>query len=257
MTILGVIPARYGSTRFPGKPLANLRGRPMIQHVYERVRRARCLTDLVVATDDERIVEAVRRFGGQAVMTSAAHVSGTDRVAEVARARNDDIVVNIQGDEPLITPEAVEAAVRPLTDDPSALMTTLAHRIDRLEHLLNPHMGKVVIDRHGAALYFSRSPVPYPPDGGKDPAILETIAHYNTVGLYAYRRDFLLTFADLAPTPLERAERLEQLRALEHGYRITVVETDYAPLGVDVPEDLERAEALLAAEEAGRVKGEG
>jgi 3-deoxy-manno-octulosonate cytidylyltransferase (CMP-KDO synthetase) len=250
LRIVGIIPARYGSTRFPGKPLAMLCGKPMIQHTCERAKKAACLTEVLVATDDGRIAEAVRGFGGRAVITAPGHVSGTDRIAEAAGTLEADIVVNIQGDEPLITPAAIEIAVRPLADDPSLPMSTLAHRIERLEHLFNPHMGKVVIDNRGMALYFSRAPIPYPSSDPSDPEILKTAVYYNTVGLYAYRRDFLLRFAALPPTPLERAERLEQLRALEHGYRIRVMETDYAPLGVDVPEDLDRAAARLAAEDA-------
>ena len=221
----------------------------MIQHTYERARRASCLTDLIVATDDERIADAVRTFGGQAVMTSPHHASGTDRVAEVARTHPAEILVNIQGDEPLITPEAVDAVIQPLLDDPSLPMSTLAHRIDDIDHLMNPHMGKVVIDQRGMALYFSRAPIPYPSEKNPRASILNETVYYNTVGLYGYRHDFLLTFAALPPTPLEGAERLEQLRALENGYRIKVVETDYAPLGVDVPNDLAKAIARLSAEE--------
>ncbi|MBI4551019.1 MAG: 3-deoxy-manno-octulosonate cytidylyltransferase [Candidatus Latescibacteria bacterium] len=245
--VIGIIPARYGSTRFPGKPLAGLCGKPMIQHVYEQARRAECLANLIVATDDERILMAVQAFGGQAVLTAPGHVSGTDRAAEVAHSLDADIIVNIQGDEPFITPEAIQAVVRPLVEDDTIPMSTLAHRIDRVEHLFNPHMGKVVVDDHGMALYFSRSPIPHPTETSE--SILRETAYYNTVGLYGYRREFLLTFARLLPTPLERAERLEQLRALEHGYRIKVVETEYAPLGVDTPEDLAHAAAMIRAGE--------
>lgn len=246
--ITGLIPARYASTRFPGKALAPLLGKPMIQHTYERSSRARCLTDLYVVTDDRRIADAVRGFGGEPIMTSRDHPSGTDRLAEAVRDLDSDVIVNIQGDEPLITPEAIETVVEPLIDGTDVPMTTLAHRITRPEDLLNPHMGKVVFDGRGLALYFSRSPLPWPgehPDG----EYLRAHRYYNTVGLYGYRRDFLLTFAGLEPTPLERIERLEQLRALENGYRIAVKPTGYAPLGVDVPADLEKAERRLAAEE--------
>ncbi len=246
--ITGLIPARYASTRFPGKALAVLLGKPMIQHTFERSSRARRLTDLYVVTDDRRIADAVRGFGGEPIMTSPDHPSGTDRLAEAVRGMDSDVIVNIQGDEPLITPGAIDTVVQPLLDDPAVPMATLAHRIARPEDLRNPHMGKVVFDRRGQALYFSRSPLPWPgdhPDGN----YLRAHRHYNTVGIYGYRRDFLLTFAGMEPTPLERIERLEQLRALENGYRIMVKETDYAPLGVDVPEDLEKAERRLAAEE--------
>ncbi len=248
MKITGLIPARYASTRFPGKALAPLLGKPMIQHTYERSSRSRCLTDLYVVTDDRRIEDVVRGFGGEPLMTSRDHPSGTDRLAEAVRTLDSDVIVNIQGDEPLITPEAIDTVAQALLDEPDVPMSTLAHRISRPEDLLNPHMGKVVFDRKGHALYFSRSPLPWPgerPDG----EYLGEHRYYNTVGLYGYRRGFLLTFAALEPTPLERAERLEQLRALEHGYRILVKETDYAPLGVDVPEDLQKAERRLAAEE--------
>jgi len=246
--ITGLIPARYASTRFPGKALATLLDRPMIQHTFERASRARCLTDLYVVTDDRRIEDAVRRFGGKPIMTSRDHPSGTDRLAEAVLDLDSDVIVNIQGDEPLITPEAIDTVVQPLLDDPDVPMSTLAHRITRPEDLHNPHMGKVVFDRQGQALYFSRSPLPWPGEKTSGSHLRGT-RYFNTVGLYGYRRGFLLTFAALEPTPLERAERLEQLRALEHGYRIMVKETDYAPLGVDVPKDLEKAAERLAAEE--------
>ncbi|MBM3263185.1 MAG: 3-deoxy-manno-octulosonate cytidylyltransferase [candidate division Zixibacteria bacterium] len=246
--IVGLIPARYASSRFPGKPLALLCGKPMIRHTYERAKRAVCLSGLMIATDDERIAAAARDFGAQVVMTGSHHPSGTDRIAEAALLLDADIVVNIQGDEPLITSEAIETVVRPLVEDPELPMSTLAHRIRTPEHLYNPHMGKVVFDTRGMALYFSRAPLPYPTEPVLDPKQLVETAYYNTVGLYGYRRDFLLTFAALPPTPLERAERLEQLRALEHGYRIRVMETDYAPLGVDVEEDMVDAENRLAQE---------
>ena len=246
--VIALIPARYASTRFPGKPLADLLGKPMIQHTYERVGRARGLTEVLVATDDVRIAEAVQGFGGQVVMTSADHLSGTDRIAEAVESLDADIIVNIQGDEPLITPEAVETVVQPLLDDSAIPMTTLAHRIHQLEDLLNPHMGKVVLDARGFAMYFSRSPLPFPGEAPSDSSFLVNTPYYNTVGMYGYRRDFLLTFTALPPTPLEQTERLEQLRALEHGYRIKVMETSYAPLGVDIPEDLEKAAKRLKEE---------
>ena len=245
MSVLGIIPARYASSRFPGKPLAVLCGKPLIQHTYERAKQAACLTDVLVATDDTRIAEAVIGFGGEVAMTSPDHASGTDRAAEVARGRSDEIIVNIQGDEPLIIPSAIETVVQPLLDNPELPMTTLAHRIGEVSHLMNRHMGKVVMDRQGNALYFTRAPIPYPAMDNPDASIFEETVYYNTVGLYGYRRDFLLKFAELPATPLEQAERLEQLRALEHGYTIRVVETDYAPLGVDVPEDLPLAEQRL------------
>ena len=246
--ITGLIPARYASTRFPGKALATLLGKPMIQHTYERAKRAGCLNDLFVVTDDQRIADVVQRFGGDSIMTSSDHLSGTDRLAEAVGGLDTDIVINIQGDEPLITPEAIEAVVEPLIEDPDVPMTTLAHRVTRHEDLFNSNMGKVVFDRRGQALYFSRSPLPWA-SGELTQSSLKHDQYYNTVGLYGYRRDFLLTFAGLEPTPLEKIERLEQLRALEHGYSIMVKITNYVPLGVDVPEDMAKAEKRLAAEE--------
>jgi 3-deoxy-manno-octulosonate cytidylyltransferase (CMP-KDO synthetase) len=235
-----VIPARYASTRFPGKPLADLGGRPLIEHVYRRVTECRLIGTVIVATDDARIQEAVTGFGGRAQMTHADHVSGTDRVAEVARGLDCDLVVNVQGDEPLIAPDMIEDALTPFAD-PAVHVTTLRRRIDDPADYLDPHVCKVVVDRGGHALYFSRTPIPYRRDCG---AALEAWKH---VGLYAYRRKCLLDFARMPPTPLERIEALEQLRALENGIRITVVETRHDAVGVDTPEDLERVRRLIAA----------
>ena len=238
--VVGIIPARFHSTRFEGKVLAPLAGKPLIQHVYERAQGARCLERVLVATDDERIVRAVEAFGGEAVMTSPEHPSGTDRAAEVARGLEAEIVVNIQGDEPLIRPEMIEAAVAPLEADPAVVMGTLMCRLKDPAELADPNVTKVVVDREGFALYFSRSPLPYPGLSGLDEG-----PFFRHVGLYVYRKDFLLTFSQLEPTPLERTERLEQLRALENGYRIKVTLCDYLPAGVDTPEDLERVRRLL------------
>jgi 3-deoxy-manno-octulosonate cytidylyltransferase (CMP-KDO synthetase) len=252
-----VIPSRYASSRFPGKPLVPIAGRPMIQHVYERARQARLVDTVLVATDDERIADAVRTFGGEAVMTSPDHPTGTDRIAEVVAEIDCDIVVNVQGDEPCIAPEAIDAMVQPLRDDPSIRMSTLAQRISNVADLLTPNVSKVVVNRAGDALYFSRSPIPYARQEwpaapqllaaqGTPPVIpAGCLRHY---GLYAYRRDLLLTLAQLPPTPLEQAEQLEQLRALEHGYRIRVVQTPDDSIGVDVPADVARVERLLAAQ---------
>ncbi len=238
-----VIPARYAATRLPGKPLSDIAGRPMIEHVYRRAAAARGVTDVLVATDDERIGAAVGRFGGRWVMTSPAHASGTDRIAEVARGLSCDIVVNVQGDEPALSPAAIEEAIAPLAADRSLVMGTLGSRLDPSADPQNPNVVKVVVDRSGFALYFSRAPIPYyrNADGGADGASV-----YRHVGLYVYRRDFLLTLAGLPRTPLERTESLEQLRALEHGYRIKVVETAYQSVSVDTPEDLERVRRLAA-----------
>ncbi len=239
MRVLGVIPARYSSSRFEGKPLALLGGRPMIQHVYERASRSTLLSDLVVATDDERIFDAVAAFGGECVMTSPDHPSGTDRVAEVARARESDIVVNIQGDEPFLSPSTLDEIVAPFAQDPTLPMSTARRRIEDRETLEDPNVVKVVVDRRGDALYFSRSVIPHPRRA-------ELHVAWEHIGLYAYRRGFLLDLAKLEPTELERTEALEQLRVIEHGFRIRVVATDsHIGLSVDTPVDLERAERFL------------
>lgn len=242
MSIVGIIPARYASTRFPGKPLAELDGRPMIQHVYERACRAALLEEVMVATDDERIADAVRKFGGEVVMTSADHPTGTDRLAEVAkRLSAAEIVVNIQGDEPLIAPEVIDAVVKPLREDPSIPMcSAMAPMPDQVRAWQN-NIVKVVCDLQGFALYFSRAPIPNPREGITGPGPWKR--HY---GLYAYRREFLLAFTSFSVGPLEQLEQLEQLRALEHGFKIKMVEmTDDSSIGVDTPEDLERVRALL------------
>lgn len=231
-----VIPARYASTRFPGKPLARLWGKPILQHVYERAARATLCQRVIVATDDERIAAAARGFGAEVLLTRADHPSGTDRVAEVAAGLAEELIVNVQGDEPLVEPSAIDAAVEPLLADPSIHMGTLCAPVDEVGALANPNVVKVVTDRQGFALYFSRLPIPFVRDQGG------AAARYRHIGLYVYRREFLLQLAELAPTPLEEAERLEQLRALEHGYRIRVVTVPLASPGIDTPEDLAQLE---------------
>lgn len=239
--ILGVIPARYASSRFPGKALSLIDSRTMLEHVYERVSKARYLGYVVVATDDQRIYDEARRFGARVQMTREDHLSGTDRVAEVAFAFEDaDLVVNIQGDEPLIDPDAIDAAVLPLMEEPAIPMGTLKKKIENVREVQDPNVVKVVTDRFENAIYFSRSTIPFPREN--DPA-----THFKHIGLYVYRRDFLLRYSDLPVGPLERAERLEQLRALENGHKIRVVETDYESLGVDTPGDLARVQCLLDA----------
>ena len=212
----------------------------MIEHVYRRVSAARGLTDVIVATDDLRIAARVRDFGGNVRLTKATHATGTDRLAEVAASLGCDVVVNVQGDEPLIDPRAIEELVAPLASEPAVQMTTLFRRIQDPSELNNPNITKVVVDRFGFAMYFSRAPIPFTrdPRGGWPPL-------YRHIGLYAYRRSTLLVLAALDPTPLERAESLEQLRALEHGIRIRAVETRYESFGVDTPEDLEQVRRLL------------
>ena len=241
--VVAIIPARYESTRLPGKPLADINGQPMIQRVYERALRAEGVDRVLVATDDRRIETAVKQFGGDVVMTSAAHCTGTDRLAEVVANLDAEIVVNVQGDLPCLDPAMVATAVAPLRNDAGLPMATVKTAIRNEEDVRNPNVVKVVTDRDGFALYFSRSPLPY----WRDAAGASDVG-YKHIGLYAYRRDFLLTFAGLAPTPLERAEKLEQLRALEWGFRIKVAETRAVGVEVDTPHDLERARALAAGQ---------
>ena len=239
--ILGVIPARFASTRFPGKVLAHIAGKTMLQHVYERASLATYLTSVIVATDDDRVYAAARSFGARVRMTRADHLSGTDRVAEVASAEDADIVVNIQGDEPLIDPAAIDAAILPMVHQPELVMATLKKRIEDRREITDPNVVKVVTNRSGDAVYFSRCAIPFErePSGATD--------YFKHIGLYVYRRKFLLAYPALPVGPLETAERLEQLRALENGFRIRVVETEYESLGVDTPEDLERVSKLFDA----------
>ena len=235
--ILGVIPARFGSSRFPGKVLAVAAGKTILQHVFERAIRATYLSQVLIATDDDRIADAARGFPAPVRMTRSDHESGTDRVAEAASADRAEIVVNIQGDEPLIDPSAIDALALALLDDEDAPMATLKKRIEDPQEFTNPNVVKVVTDRRGYAVYFSRSPIPHDLSG--------QAVHYKHPGLYAYRRDFLLGYSSLPVGPLERAERLEQLRAIENGHRIRVVETEYESFGVDTPQDLEKVKRLL------------
>ena len=263
---VGIIPARFGSSRFPGKVLASLDGKPLIRHVWERVVRARRLDAAVVATDDERIRDAVVSFGGEAVMTSPRHPSGTDRVREAvglleARGPGVDIVLNVQGDEPMVRPEDLDAMVGELGDDPSLDYVTLAEPFARSEDLLDPNTCKVVLDGKGRALYFSRSPIPFfraaGPGGiaplgaalGGRPDPLE--GYYRHVGIYGFRRGALDAFAALPPGRLERMEGLEQLRILEAGGAIRVVVSRHVTMDVDTPEDLERVGRLLTHTEGG------
>ena len=249
MSAIVVIPARYSSTRFPGKPLAPLRGIPMIEHVYRNSSHARLADEVIVATDSETILEKVLSFGGKAVMTSPDHVSGTDRIAEVARGLHYDIIVNVQGDEPLIRAEMIDDVVSVL-DDRGASMGTLAKKIEHRSEIFDPNVVKVVCDGEGFALYFSRAPIPYHRDlfgegGTLNPASSSELYMWKHVGIYSYRREVLLGFTDLRPSRLEKIEKLEQLRALEHDFRIKVRETFFETVGVDTPEDLERIEKCL------------
>lgn len=249
MKITAIIPARYGSTRFPGKALADILGKPMIQHVYERTRQATLVNQTIIATDDQRIADAVINFGGDVVMTSPAHETGTDRLAEVAAQLDCDLVVNVQGDEPLIEPAMIDQAIRPFLTDHSIKMGTLKSRVWQQDDLLSPNLVKVVTDVDDNALYFSRSTIPFYRDSWQalqsSDFKPEQQPCFKHVGLYVYRRDFLLEYAGWPQTSLEVAEKLEQLRALENGVKIKVVETEFESFGVDTPQDLEKVIKLM------------
>lgn len=242
MRVLGVIPARYRSSRFEGKPLAEILGKPMVQHVWERAWAAGCLDELIVATDDERIRDAVLAFGGRAVMTSTEHRSGTDRAAEAAQATTADVIVNIQGDEPMIEPAMIAEVVRPFREGSGACVVTVKKEVLQDAQFADPGVVKVVTDQAGWALYFSRSLIPYPRTRTQQFHV------YEHVGLYAYTRECLLRLASLPVSTLEEIESLEQLRALENGIRILVVQTACRTeaVSVDTPEDLERVRTMLA-----------
>jgi 3-deoxy-manno-octulosonate cytidylyltransferase (CMP-KDO synthetase) len=237
--VVAIIPARYRSTRLPGKPLALIDGRPMIEHVHRQAKAARLVDAILVATDDQRVAEVVDAFGGTAVLTDPDHATGTDRLAEVAAHLEGDLVVNVQGDEPLITGQAIDLAIQPCLHRDGEIISTLRRRIEDMGDLETPSVVKVVVDRDGYALYFSRSRVPFTRPGQPAPV------QWRHLGLYVYPRTLLLTLAGLAPTPLEEAEGLEQLRALEHGIRILTVETTVDTIGVDTPDDLERVRSRL------------
>lgn len=241
--VLAVIPARHASSRFPGKPLTPIAGKPMIQHVVERVRRASLVSRVVVATEDARIKAAVEGFGGEAVMTRSDHRTGTDRVAEVAAHISAEIYLNVQGDEPLIDPGTVDALVAAMTEDDSVQLATPCTAISQAADIMDPNIVKVVRDFDGNALYFSRAPIPWV----RDTPETVTAHHWKHLGLYGFRRDALLEFPTLPPGELEHLEQLEQLRWLENGFRIRVVETDYDAVSVDVPSDVARVEKLLAS----------
>lgn len=240
-SVVAIIPARYQSTRLPGKALADIGGRTMIEHVYRRASAARSVGVVIVATDDRRICDAVEKFGGRAQMTSAAHRSGTDRLAEVARGMSADLIVNVQGDEPLIDPSMIDDAIAAFKSEPDLEMSTLRRRIDDPADLANPNVTKVVVDRNGYAMYFSRAPIPFTRDG------CPPAPAWRHIGLYVYKRACLLRLTSLPATAMEEAEALEQLRALEYGVRIKAVETAHDCVGVDTPEDLERVRRLAPA----------
>jgi 3-deoxy-manno-octulosonate cytidylyltransferase (CMP-KDO synthetase) len=255
--VVAIIPARYASTRLPGKPLVDIAGKPMIVRVAERAREVAAINQsgrVIIATDDERVFDAATAYQCEVMMTSPNHLTGTDRLAEVAAQLDAEIIVNVQGDEPLIEPATIEAAIAPLLADASIVMCTTAEPIESAADLLNPNVVKVVTDGEGFALYFSRNPIPFPRAAvqahgsieaafAAEPELLKLYSKHT--GMYVYRRDFLLRYAKLPPTPLEQSELLEQLRALEHGYRIKVVKVDHRSIGVDTPEDLERVRLMF------------
>jgi 3-deoxy-manno-octulosonate cytidylyltransferase (CMP-KDO synthetase) len=261
LAIVAIIPARFGSTRLPGKPLSQISGKPMVQHVWERARQARTVDRVLVATDDERIAEVVRAFGGEVVMTSRAHATGTDRLAEAAAGTDAEIVVNVQGDEPMLDASFIDGMVAPLRAELDLPMSTVSLPLTDVEEMLSSAVVKVVTDARGHALYFSRSPIPFVRDAvdlrsdhqrgewlraAAAQAVSRRLARKH-VGLYAYRREALLRFASLSPSPLEQAESLEQLRALHHGMRIRVVPMEgQSGVAVDTPQDLERVRAIMA-----------
>ncbi len=233
MKFLGVIPARYGSTRFEGKPLELIDGKPMIEWVYKRASLSK-LDKIVVATDHMGIKEVVEGFGGEAILTSNQHETGTDRIAEVANYYEDyDVIINVQGDEPLINPQMIDSLIKPFLDDNNLQMATLKYKLDNLEEIDNPNNVKVICDKDDFAIYFSRCPIPYRRNLNMD-------LYYKHVGVYGYKRDFVMNYAKMPQTPMEKSESLEQLRVLENGYKIKVVETNHKILGVDTVEDLKK-----------------
>ena len=247
---LGVIPSRYGAQRFPGKPLATIAGKTLIQRVYEQAAKAKRLDKVIVATDDTRILEAVEGFGGDAMLTSPDCATGTDRVAEVARAYECDLVLNIQGDEPLMRPEMIDQLVDGMQADPKCVMGTLARKLEAAANLDNPNVVKVALAQNGNALYFSRSRVPFVREArtGDPQEWLKLAKFYKHLGIYAFRREFLLKFVQLPQSELEKTEMLEQLRALENGFSIKVLVTPHDSIGVDRPEDVILVEEILRSQ---------
>jgi len=243
MNVIGIIPARFASTRFEGKVLANILGKPMLQHVWEQAKKSSLLDDLIIACDDERIHERAEEFGAKVVLTSKDHTSGTDRLTEIVQPLDVKVVVNIQGDEPLVHFTMIDNVARALLENTACVMATIIKSIDDPVQLTDPNVVKVVVDKNNDALYFSRSQIPFPRDG----KIAAETRYYKHIGLYAYTKDFLFTFKNLPESDLEHTEKLEQLRVLQAGYKIRTVVTEYDTVGVDTPEDLKRVEAILAA----------
>jgi len=241
LKVVIVIPARYGSTRLPGKPLVMLGGKPMVQRVYERAKLAKTASRVIVATDDERIVKSVQGFGGEARMTRSDHRTGTERIAEVAAHTEGDVFVNVQGDEPLLDPRAVDTAVSSLWEEPAAEISTVAVPIKTPADIMDPNVVKTVLDFDGNALYFSRAPIPWV----RDTSAHQVVRHFKHLGLYVFQRDALLEYPTLPQGELERSEQLEQLRWMENGWKIRVAEVEHDAVSVDVPADVERVEKLL------------
>ena len=233
MKFLGVIPARFASTRLEGKPLKDICGHSMIEWVYKRAVNTR-LDKVLVATDDERIIKEVEKFGGEAILTRKDHANGTSRIAEVCEKYTGyDIIINIQGDEPLIEPQMIDGIIDAFQKDNSLVMTTLKHKMEDMKEIQNPNAVKVITDKNDFAIYFSRSVIPYPRKQN-------AITYYKHIGIYGYKRDFVIEYSKMSPTPLEISESLEQLRVLENGYKIKVIETEHRLIGVDTQEELER-----------------
>lgn len=240
MNIIGVIPARYESVRFEGKVLADLMGKPVIQHVWENAKKAKCLDDLIVACDDQRIFDAVKNFGGKAVMTAKAHTSGTERIAEAVSNIDVKVVVNIQADEPLIAPTMIDDTGYFVLNNTQFQVATIMKRIEHEEEISDANVVKVVVDKKGRALYFSRCPIPFVRE--EEPGMR---VHYKHIGLYSYTKDFLFIYKNLSPSRFEKFEKLEQLRILENGYPIKVIETKYETIGVDTRQDLDKVSQWL------------
>ena len=245
MQTIGVIPARYESTRFPGKPLADILGKSMIQRVYEQASAASLLDEVIVATDDERIFSAVSMFGGKVVMTSKEAANGTERIAEVAQNLDASLIVNIQGDEPVINPEAINQLINVMKDETVAPVGTLVKSVKNYEILTNPNIPKVVVDNNFYAIYFSRSAIPFYRDNDDQKKWIHNFNYYQHIGLYIYKRDFLVEFVKWSPSKLEKAEQLEQLRILENGFKIKVAETESNSISVDIPEDIKKVKQYL------------
>lgn len=236
MDVIGVIPARYSSSRFEGKVLADILGKPMIQHVWERAKQSLVLDDLIIACDDERVAECANGFGAKVVFTAKAHVSGTDRISEVVNPLDVKIVINIQGDEPLIHPMMIDTVARSLLEDKTVSVATIMKRIEDHKEINDPDVVKVVVDKDSFALYFSRASIPFHAHNSE----VKSPVYFKHIGLYGYTKDFLFTYRNLPISDLEKIERLEQLRVLQEGFRIKVIETKYETIGVDTPQDLEK-----------------